>query len=303
MAMMGYSVFRVKDATINDFEDEISPDRVILYTKYRTENGLEISSEFYDETGRQIISRTEIDYDDQNREIEQREFMETNETPFEIRRKKYNERGQLTLTEICYEDQEPITERNEYDSTGRLILETHNFSEGNLEKNVYSYLGDNPAPATHSFFVNEECIHESKFNYERVNGKFELIEEIFEDKKDRFKSRIRKFYNLGEVPNNVIEEVYNTEGDFLEEVRAVTDNRGNLLRRSWHTDDGPESSPYMGQISEYDSANRILSETTFYREGASSIKRMRYDMQGRKLKEYSFMSPSEEVFLYKYDQQ
>lgn len=299
--MTGYRVYRVSNPHYDDFDSKIEDDRLVLVSKHFLNNGLEAGSELYDEEGN-LVSRTAIRYNEKNAGVEHLEFMGSETTPFKITLKDYNERGQLTTTGIYYDGEEPLVDLNTYDEKGRLLQATHIGDDGNEETNLYTYEGDCPKPATHSFFMGNECMHESRFTYEGADKEFGLIEEIYEDKTDPYKSRVRRFYDNGEIPNHVIDEEYNLQGDFLEECREVQDGKGNTLQRTWHTGDEADYEPYMNQSFVYDNENRVIMERHMHHGINIYINRIKYDYQGRKIREHLFQGTTDEITIFKYDE-
>ena len=281
-----------------DFSTNIANERILLYEKHYFENGHEVSVEQYDET-QTLLTRSEFTMNEMGKETEAREYMGSEIEPFKIKKNTYDLSGKLISIQYSYEGEEYQAALNAYDHLGRLISSDVMDEDGIDETHVRTYEGSCPEPKTVLQYHDRQLYYEITNSYILKNGEYVLVEEITDNKIQPFDSRIRRFYDRGEIPNGVIEEVYNTNGDFLEEVREVADSKGNVVLRSWHADDVEGSIPFQSIIYQYDERGNCIHEEIVQNGRRVSLNQKVYDKNNRKVKVYIDGNPAT-ILIYTY---
>lgn len=298
--MSSYRVYRVPNSTYEEFDEPIEESRLVLTGRYWIENGKEIAHELYDEAGG-FICRNETVYNDRGDEIENREFTGNLKVPFKYSKKEYNAAGQITADRAYFDGELASEVIHTYDHLGRIIEVSDRDEDEVLQSITYHYDGNHPKPFMESHWGEGKCWQEVKMKYSLRRGTYLLIEEYTDNKLNRFLSRIRKLYDIGEIPNGVVEEVYNENGDFLEECREVVDAKGRILLRGWHTDDADDSPPYRTETYWYDNGGNCIKEERTRHGKVNYLHRELFDKRNRKIREYQFMDTSAEILVYKYE--
>ncbi|MDQ3111817.1 MAG: hypothetical protein M3R17_18165 [Bacteroidota bacterium] len=97
-------------------------------------------------------------------------------------------------------------------------------------------------------------------------------------------SRIYRYYDPSVTENNVSEEVYNQNGDFLEEIREIRNLKNLPVAISYHLDDKAGSSPWFNEIFEYDTSDRMLLNHKWKGGKTFSMEKNQYSSAGKLLK-------------------
>lgn len=289
--MTNYTVFRVAEALYEDFQSEIAKDRLQIYARHYFENGNEVKVESFDEDGT-LLSRSEHDYNEAGKEIEAREYMGEEKKPFKIKMTLYNEAGNVISIVCNYGDEEYISETHQYDHMGRLVQSDFLDEDGFGQAQVRTYNGDCPKPHSILEYEGEILMREITYTYEYSAGEYLPIDETTIVNSQPWDSRVRKLYDRGEIPNGVIDETYNTDGDFLEETREIADVKGNVLQRSWHTDDAEDSFPFQVQTYKYDNRGNCIYEELTLRNARMNLTFTSYDSRNRKQREFFDGAPA-----------
>lgn len=260
---------------------------MVLYARHFFENGNEVKVELYDDDGI-LCTRSEHIYNESGKEIKAMEFIGTDAIPFKVKNTIYNERGQVLSVGIAYDDEEEITEAYKYDSIGRLVHASFLDEEGEGQQQEWKYESDLPEPITCIDYKGITCLREITYVYRIVSGKQDLVEEVVDVKANRWDSRIHKYYSPGEMPFGVVEEVYNADGEFLEEIRHEFDHRGLLISNSTHLSDAEDCAPYEVRRFAYDNRGNCVEERYGNNKYANDMWLMKeYDSQNRIVKSYS----------------
>jgi hypothetical protein len=293
-----YSVYLVDDPHEDDFYSEIDPRRLRLAEKHFFENGKEVAVESYQDG--ELISRSESRFNDKGLEVETLEFNGTGSKPFKVVKREFNELGLLTITRQYFDGEESHVEKNVYDSSGRLLRTTVQGEEGEDVTQTFTYKGDCPLPEMHVSNWPPEDVHETRYVNIKVKGEYKVSEEYLTHKKDKYLSRVTKYYWNNELPNDVFEQVFNSKGRLLEECREIVDEKGQTLKRSWHLNSDENCEPHKCSLFEYDDANGISKEEYFENGLRAYINIWKYDAQERLLRKYQGLDPHDSLEIYKY---
>lgn len=280
------------------------PEVVDMKTAYLHEiieevDGLEISREQFIDSGERV-SRIETDYNPQGLVAEIREFTDDFAHPFKVDRFHYSPEGKLLMEQVFHDEVQTLGLQYVYDQLGRLTLHRSTDDEGIHHDVIYHYDIAALHAKTAQYVNNNECWKEVHYKYSEKGDRSRVIEETIEDKKDKFQSRIIRYYEFGEKENGVVAEYYNTNGRFIEEERQIRDHKGNILQEATYTDEAADAIPYTAAVSKYDVAGNCIFIESSYHGRVNMRQLSSYDNGKRKLMDLTSGTESS-LLIYKYE--
>lgn len=192
----------------------------------------------------------------------------------------------------------------DYDESDRLIREVH-YSETEESKRIrYAY-----SPEFPDCCIWEEHLETAGFpsfvihrKWEMTDGTVRLTEEYHEFLSQPDDSRVYRFYDSRKKENNVAEEIYNSDGDFLEETRHEYDSKNNLIRLTKHTDEAADCPPFYVEENDYDEAGRLIKTSILDKGNYTYWGFWLYDKQGRVIRSLEKNQIERVLFVYEYEE-
>jgi YD repeat-containing protein len=274
--------YSVKDAAPEDFLLAVDPARLVLEDKTVREAGRDISCDIYDADGI-LTTRITFEYDEAGRLIRQLDYVGEFNTPFKEETRTYSASGKLLSVEVNFEGEPDTLETHHYDHLDRLIevIEKHFDDEESFEVRRYHYTDTSDHHATEELYLGDELMSVIRSSYD-AQGR--LTEEQHEVPNDEYAAIILRYYPDGNAPNNVVWEKYNHRGTFLEQCREWYDPKGNLVKRTLHTDDAAHSNAYYVELHEYTASGFRTRETHFRNNAVVKEERLLPDDKRRVLR-------------------
>lgn len=291
--------YRIADAVPEDFLMAVDPSRLILEDKTVSKDGRELSCDVYDETG-VVTNRITFEYDESGNLVKQLDYVDDLETPYKQEVRKYSGSGKLLSVETFYGDEPGPGSKHRYDNLDRLTEVVFTDGDGEKQTQLFTYTGNNKECSMQEIYHGTELIQRTTFTH---NQQGQTVEELVEEPLVKFSTFLFRYYWNNEVPNNVAWEKYNELGDFVEECREVCDAHGNVLKRSWHTDDAPDSHAYHAELFEYNAAGVCVKTDELQHGGLVSSERVLVDEENRIIRKLNSQSNQHSIICYRYETQ
>jgi hypothetical protein len=254
-----------------------------------------------DEEG--AISSTEISkYSEDGKLLCCELFMGGSKEVFRKRVVEYTEKRELKKEAVFFEGQLTNEQLHFYDEDDRLSKVIVR-KEGQLESvTIYEWHKVFPSCCIREeIFTGKELDEIITREWNLVNGEPFLVEEYSSQPGKPEALRVMRFYNGKEMENGVALEIYNDQGNFMEEVREHYDFKGRIGSVSKHTDDLPGSFPYQEDLYEYDEQDRIILHQTNYQGRVLQITKSLYNTENRLVRQLSKSNGVTQVFFYVYE--
>lgn len=209
------------------------------------------------------------------------EYFDSSDIPGKVTATTWSEEGRK-ISEKYFSMGDPDGEMIfAYTPEGFIQSEKKNESDGTTRETRYSYSKEfQGKEILVEFFENGKLLRSIESEWELINNIPELTRQDEHNYLDPRLSRIYRYFKPEEMENGVAMEIFNGNGDYLEECREVWEN-GNMVRQCWHTDEQEESVPYKFNRWEYDVRGRlILNEMNFTPRQKYCVK-IKYDNQDR----------------------
>jgi hypothetical protein len=250
----------------------------------------------------ELVSSEIFKYDEAGKLLSSEVFVDGGKELFRQSFYQYTESGEIKRAIVRFDDQVTSEVLNFYNSSNQLIKSIER-NEGQPEK-IITYDWHSTIP--------ECCIREETLTggalqeiitreWKLEKGKGELVEERIEKPGREDALRVIRYYDGKEMENGVCVEVYDANGDFVEETREEYDSKGRVIRMHKHGDDVVDSTPSEQHVYEYDdNDNIIFHQSSVPGRIIFTIKNL-YDSKKRLIR-YLISDITTSVFFYDYEE-
>lgn len=295
------TIFSVHNLHPESINDDIREDLWQIHSRATEIDGREVRKEIFGPDG-EVHTRIEVDYDENGRAVQIREFTDGESVPSKHEVRTYNSAGKTIYEDSYFSGELATRTYHEYDGADRAISTAITESDEKPKLVKFTYADGSMDCIREDYWLGEQKWKEITRIFQLINGKMRLMEkrtEILDHNKDQ--SRIKRYFYDGMGPNNATVKIYNRKDKFINEQREFLDEKGRLARVELHDSDSAHSVPYQSEEYTYDNNDQVIQTRTIVKGKTTYSNLILRDDQKRVVRSLEQMPFEDMLYIYKYE--